>query len=116
MHLLVEKVEKSRNNELRDLFQSGLGCHHAGMLRADRGLTERAFEDGAIKVSIEPIREARNLCVMHASRRASGHASRPANAAWRLRLGTKLDAVFQRSNTRTHAHIAHIADQAEQPW
>lgn len=44
------QVEKSRNKEVRDLFQSGLGCHHAGMLRADRGLTERAFEDGAIKV------------------------------------------------------------------
>ena len=44
------KVEKSRNKELRDLFQAGVGCHHAGMLRSDRGLTERAFEDGAIKV------------------------------------------------------------------
>lgn len=45
-----DQVEKSRNKELRDLFQAGVGCHHAGMLRSDRGLTERAFEDGAIKV------------------------------------------------------------------
>lgn len=45
------QVEKSRNKELRDLFQAGLGCHHAGMLRSDRGLMERSFEDGAIKVS-----------------------------------------------------------------
>lgn len=44
-------MEKSRNKELRDLFQAGVGCHHAGMLRADRGLTERSFEDGAIKVN-----------------------------------------------------------------
>ncbi|CAN0326973.1 unnamed protein product, partial [Ectocarpus sp. 8 AP-2014] len=44
--------EKSRNKELRDLFQAGVGCHHAGMLRPDRGLTERAFEDGAIKVLV----------------------------------------------------------------
>ncbi|CAM9881439.1 unnamed protein product [Sphacelaria rigidula] len=45
----ASQVEKSRNKELRELFQAGLGCHHAGMLRADRGLTEKAFEDGAIK-------------------------------------------------------------------
>ncbi|CAN0132262.1 unnamed protein product, partial [Hapterophycus canaliculatus] len=48
--LRSKQVEKSRNKELRDLFQAGVGCHHAGMLRADRGLTERSFEDGAIKV------------------------------------------------------------------
>lgn len=32
------------------MFQAGLGCHHAGMLRSDRGLTEQSFEDAAIKV------------------------------------------------------------------
>ncbi|CAN0424370.1 unnamed protein product, partial [Scytosiphon promiscuus] len=46
------QVAKSRNKELRDLFEAGVGCHHAGMLRADRGLTERSFEDGAIKVLV----------------------------------------------------------------
>ncbi|CAM9532103.1 unnamed protein product, partial [Discosporangium mesarthrocarpum] len=45
-------VQKSRNKELRDLFEAGLGCHHAGMLRSDRGLTERSFEEGAMKVLV----------------------------------------------------------------
>ena len=31
-------------------FYKGMGCHHAGMLRADRTLTERLFECGVIKV------------------------------------------------------------------
>jgi hypothetical protein len=31
-----QAVQKSRNKELRELFQYGLGCHHAGMLRSDR--------------------------------------------------------------------------------
>ena len=29
---------------------AGVGMHHAGMLRADRSLTERLFADGLIKV------------------------------------------------------------------
>ena len=33
-----EAVQKSRNKELRELFQYGLGCHHAGMLRSDRSV------------------------------------------------------------------------------
>lgn len=41
---------KSRNRELVGLFDSGLGIHHAGMLRSDRGLTERLFSDGLLKV------------------------------------------------------------------
>ncbi|KAG5188657.1 Sec63 Brl domain-containing protein [Tribonema minus] len=45
-------VLKSRNRELRQLFASGVGCHHAGMLRSDRGLTERAFEDGGLRLLV----------------------------------------------------------------
>jgi hypothetical protein len=41
---------RSRNRELQELFQSGLGLHHAGMLRSDRNLTERLFSEGWIKV------------------------------------------------------------------
>jgi len=41
---------RSRNRELQELFQSGIGLHHAGMLRSDRNLTERLFSDGFIKV------------------------------------------------------------------
>ncbi|CAI2189312.1 554_t:CDS:10, partial [Funneliformis geosporum] len=43
-------VMKSRNKELKELFQYGLGIHHAGMLRADRSMTERLFSEGFIKV------------------------------------------------------------------
>jgi hypothetical protein len=41
---------RSRNRELAELFDSGMGLHHAGMLRGDRSLTERLFSDGIIKV------------------------------------------------------------------
>lgn len=41
---------RSRNRELQELFASGIGMHHAGMLRSDRNLTERLFSDGYIKV------------------------------------------------------------------
>jgi activating signal cointegrator complex subunit 3 len=45
-------VQKSRNRELRELFARGFGIHHAGMLRADRTLTEKLFSDGMIKVLV----------------------------------------------------------------
>lgn len=46
------QVSRSRNNELKDLFVKGLGCHNAGMLRADRTLTEKLFAAGLIKVLV----------------------------------------------------------------
>lgn len=45
-----KEVMKSRNKDLVKLFEFGTGVHHAGMLRADRGLTERLFSDGLLKV------------------------------------------------------------------
>jgi activating signal cointegrator complex subunit 3 len=45
-----DRAEKSRNRELSKHFRNGMGIHHAGMLRADRKLTEQMFSDGAIKV------------------------------------------------------------------
>ncbi|KAJ6433920.1 hypothetical protein OIU84_017596 [Salix udensis] len=33
----MKEVMKSRNKDLVELFESGAGVHHAGMLRADRG-------------------------------------------------------------------------------
>ncbi|KAI3673352.1 hypothetical protein L6452_39470 [Arctium lappa] len=51
-HLVKMEVSKSRNKELVQLFTSGVGIHHAGMLRADRGLTERLFSDGLLKVLV----------------------------------------------------------------
>ncbi|PHT46284.1 Activating signal cointegrator 1 complex subunit 3 [Capsicum baccatum] len=43
---------KSRNREVVQLFECGIGIHHAGMLRADRSLTERLFSQGLLKVLV----------------------------------------------------------------
>uniref|UniRef100_A0A1D1YQG8 RNA helicase n=1 Tax=Anthurium amnicola TaxID=1678845 RepID=A0A1D1YQG8_9ARAE len=51
-HLIKREVNKSRNKELVQLFEFGVGIHHAGMLRADRTLTERLFSDGILKVLV----------------------------------------------------------------
>ncbi|KAL9254447.1 DExH-box ATP-dependent RNA helicase DExH14-like protein [Drosera capensis] len=48
----LKEVMKSRNKEVVGLFDSGFGIHHAGMLRADRGLTERLFSSGILKVLV----------------------------------------------------------------
>src|SRR5690606_24632315 len=45
-----KQVSKSRNAEVNTLFPRALGIHHAGMLRADRTLTERMFEQGVLRV------------------------------------------------------------------
>lgn len=41
---------KLRNKQLAELFNCGIGFHHAGMLRADRNLVEKLFSQGMIKV------------------------------------------------------------------
>lgn len=43
-------VTSSRNRELRELFEHGIGIHNAGMLRSDRDLSERLFASGATRV------------------------------------------------------------------
>ncbi|KAM1340459.1 hypothetical protein ACFX2H_038850 [Malus domestica] len=50
--LVQRDVKKSRNKDLVALFEFGVGVHHAGMLRSDRGLTERLFSDGLLKVLV----------------------------------------------------------------
>jgi activating signal cointegrator complex subunit 3 len=50
MHLVKKDVSKSRNAQLKGLFESGFGIHHAGMLRSDRNLVERLFSEGHVKV------------------------------------------------------------------
>jgi len=53
---MQKEVAKSRNREVVELFPNGFGCHHAGMLRADRNLTEELFSKGLIKVrNISPV-------------------------------------------------------------
>jgi antiviral helicase SLH1 len=44
------EMSKNHNKDMREIFESGCGIHHAGMLRADRNLTEKMFMAGAIKV------------------------------------------------------------------
>jgi antiviral helicase SLH1 len=44
------EMSKNHNKDMREIFESGFGIHHAGMLRADRNLTEKMFMAGAIKV------------------------------------------------------------------
>ncbi|XP_059441040.1 DExH-box ATP-dependent RNA helicase DExH14 isoform X3 [Corylus avellana] len=51
-NLIKREVVKSRNKDLVELFEYGIGVHHAGMLRTDRGLTERLFSDGLLKVLV----------------------------------------------------------------
>jgi replicative superfamily II helicase len=48
---MQREIGKSRNSDLQELFRSGFGVHHAGMLRPDRSLTERMFAAGVVKVS-----------------------------------------------------------------
>ena len=43
-------MQKSPNSQLKEVFRDGFGTHHAGMLRSDRNMVERAFEKGVIKV------------------------------------------------------------------
>ncbi|KAF9222108.1 Sec63-domain-containing protein [Gyrodon lividus] len=43
-------IGESRNKEMKQLFDHGFGIHHAGMLRSDRNMTERMFQERAIKV------------------------------------------------------------------
>ncbi|XP_048228570.1 DExH-box ATP-dependent RNA helicase DExH14 isoform X2 [Ricinus communis] len=50
--LVKKEVVKSRNKDVVQLFESAVGIHHAGMLRADRVLTERLFSDGLLKVLV----------------------------------------------------------------
>jgi len=50
--LWKRQVDKSRSQEVQQLFYNGMGIHHAGMLRADRTLTEQLFESGVIKLLV----------------------------------------------------------------
>ena len=43
-------IGESHNKEMKQLFDDGFGIHHAGMLRSDRNLMERMFQERVIKV------------------------------------------------------------------
>ncbi|WVR09583.1 hypothetical protein IAU60_006653 [Kwoniella sp. DSM 27419] len=48
--LYKRDIGTSRNKEMKELFEAGFGIHHAGMLRSDRSMMERMFEDNCINV------------------------------------------------------------------
>lgn len=54
--LFRRDIGESRNKEMKQLFDSGFGIHHAGMLRTDRNMMERMFEARAIKVAPSTLR------------------------------------------------------------
>lgn len=43
-------IGESQNKEMKQFFDDGFGIHHAGMLRSDRNLMERMFQERVIKV------------------------------------------------------------------
>lgn len=47
-----KEVQKSKNRNLKFLFESGIGIHNAGMLRKDRTLVETLFREKQIKVLV----------------------------------------------------------------
>ncbi|ODV57948.1 RNA helicase, partial [Ascoidea rubescens DSM 1968] len=47
-----EITNKNKNNDLKEIFLSGFGTHHAGMLRSDRNLVEKLFLNGFLKVLV----------------------------------------------------------------
>ena len=50
--IFAREVSRSRNQEMKELFFKGFGCHNAGMLRKDRTLVEQMFSAGVIKVLV----------------------------------------------------------------
>uniref|UniRef100_A0A0K2UGB9 U5 small nuclear ribonucleoprotein 200 kDa helicase n=1 Tax=Lepeophtheirus salmonis TaxID=72036 RepID=A0A0K2UGB9_LEPSM len=50
--IAMKALSKSRNKHIMELFQSGIGTHHAGMLRSDRNIVEKLFSQGLIKVLV----------------------------------------------------------------
>lgn len=50
--MALQKVQKSRNSDVRELFPFGFGVHHAGMDRYDRSLVEKLFKDGLLNVIV----------------------------------------------------------------
>jgi len=59
--LFRRKIGESRNKEMKRLFDSGFGIHHAGMLRSDRNMMEGMFEARAIKVNNSTFENQRDL-------------------------------------------------------
>uniref|UniRef100_A0A914I9P9 Activating signal cointegrator 1 complex subunit 3 n=2 Tax=Globodera TaxID=31242 RepID=A0A914I9P9_GLORO len=48
----TKAMRNAQSQELQQLFQGGLGIHHAGLVRHDRHLMEKMFAEGAIRVMV----------------------------------------------------------------
>ncbi|XP_022662619.1 activating signal cointegrator 1 complex subunit 3-like [Varroa destructor] len=48
--IFEKQLQSSRNMKLQQIFASGMGMHHAGMVRQDRNFVEKAFSAGVISV------------------------------------------------------------------
>ena len=44
------QLKSCRHRELAEVVEAGFALHHAGMSRSDRGLSERLFAAGAVRV------------------------------------------------------------------
>jgi activating signal cointegrator complex subunit 3 len=47
-----KQMQRSKNKQLREIFDDGFSVHHAGMLRSDRNLVEKFFINGHIRVLV----------------------------------------------------------------
>jgi activating signal cointegrator complex subunit 3 len=47
-----KQMSKSRNKQLKEIFDEGFGVHHAGLLRSDRNMVEKFFLAGHIRVLV----------------------------------------------------------------
>jgi len=47
-----KQMQRSKNKQLREIFDDGFSVHHAGMLRSDRNLVEKCFISGHIRVLV----------------------------------------------------------------
>jgi activating signal cointegrator complex subunit 3 len=47
-----KQMQRSKNKQLREIFDDGFAVHHAGMLRADRNLVEKCFVKGHIRLLV----------------------------------------------------------------
>lgn len=50
LEFFKREIAMSRNREMKELVDAGIGIHHAGMLRSDRNISERLFEQNVTKV------------------------------------------------------------------
>jgi activating signal cointegrator complex subunit 3 len=44
------QMDRSKNKQLKEIFDDGFAVHHAGMLRSDRNLVEKFFLAGHVRV------------------------------------------------------------------